>query len=258
MFRRIHDKLGTAGFVIAIVALIAALGGTAIAGLPGLNSKQKKEVKKIAKKAAKAGPQGPAGAPGAAGAQGAAGSAGKEGSAGSSGTPGQAGEDGTCSASIPKCVLPPGATETGTWSFIGRGQESFETEVEGSKSSHTLGTEEALANISFPLRLPSTPRFVTGEGNWVAEGESGNERCPGSYSEPEAAPGDFCMYVKTIVNAGDFATHVPREEAFWTTDRRSGFTLAFALEAGKQGYGVGSWAVTAPCPENEEGEEEEC
>jgi len=254
MLQRIHDKLGTAGLIIAVVALVAALGGTAIAALPGLNSKQKKEVKKIAKQFAQVGPQG---LPGAAGAPGSQGSAGQQGQPGQPGTPGQDGEDGACSVSVPKCVLPPGATETGTWSFIARGLETFETEVEGTKSTHTFGVEEAILSISFPLRLPSSPHFVSGEGNWILPGEPGSDKCPGSLSAPEAAPGELCLYVQHIENAGDNASHEPKFESFYSTDPRSGFTAGFALEAGKQGYGNGSWAVTAPCAENEE-EEEEC
>jgi hypothetical protein len=151
-------------------------------------------------------------------------------------------------------MLPPGATETGTWSFIGRGQETIETEVEGSKSSHTVGVAEGLIDISFPLQLPSPPTFVSGEGNWIAQGEGPSPRCPGSYSEPKAEPGELCLYVQEISQAGDFATHVPRYEQRYA----SGFTAGFALQNGQEGYGLGTWAVTARCPENEEGEEEEC
>ena len=50
MFSRIHEQLGTAGFVISIVALVFAMAGGAIAANGGLNGKQKKEVKKFAKK----------------------------------------------------------------------------------------------------------------------------------------------------------------------------------------------------------------
>ena len=54
MISRIHSKLGTAGFIVAIVALVAALGVALAAS--GLNSKQKKEVKKIAKQFARQSP----------------------------------------------------------------------------------------------------------------------------------------------------------------------------------------------------------
>jgi hypothetical protein len=48
MLRRVHQKLGTAGFVISIVALVAALGGGAYAASGSLSGKQKQEVSKIA------------------------------------------------------------------------------------------------------------------------------------------------------------------------------------------------------------------
>ena len=93
---RLHNRLGTAGFLIAIVALVAAVAGTAFAAA-GLNSKQKKEVRKIAKSVA--------GAPGAPGAAGANGLNGAGGAAGPEGAPWTAGG-----------TLPSGQTETGTWS----------------------------------------------------------------------------------------------------------------------------------------------
>ncbi|HVV72142.1 MAG TPA: hypothetical protein VHI52_11700 [Verrucomicrobiae bacterium] len=46
--QRIHQKLGTAGLIVAIVALVAALAGGAYAAGGGLSGKQKKEVTKIA------------------------------------------------------------------------------------------------------------------------------------------------------------------------------------------------------------------
>lgn len=111
MSRRIHEKLGTAGFIIAIVALVAALGGGAYAASNGLNGKQKKEVEKIAKKYAGKpgtnGTNGTNGAPGAAGAAGAKGDAGTNGANGAKGDPGETGFTAT---------LPKEETETGTWS----------------------------------------------------------------------------------------------------------------------------------------------
>lgn len=244
MLHRIHNKLGTAGLAVAIVALVVALAGTAFAAA-GLNSKQKKEVKKIAKQFAGApgapGVQGPKGDPGAPGAKGEKGDKGETGPPGKNGTDG---ENGACSASVPTCILPSGATLTGTWSFIARGQQSFETEVEGSKSTHTLGVEEALVSISFPLRVTPAPSF-SASVNWIAPGEPATTQCPGSYSEPKAEPGQLCLYAKHLENAGTNATHEPTNIGFYETDPQSGFTAGFALEAGKQGYGNGTWAVTA-------------
>jgi hypothetical protein len=259
MLHRIHDKVGTAGLALAVVALIAALGGTAMAALPGLNAKQKKEVKKIAKKYAGApGAPGATGGQGATGAAGAAGAAGAEGPRGPAGDPGQPGEDGACSVSLPKCILPPGATETGTWGFIGRGVETFQTEVENVKSSHTFGVEEELVTISYLLQVAPPPDEFVPSQNWIGPGESSTPECPGSFGDPKAAPGEVCLYAKTIDAAGLNANHEPTNIGFYETDRRSGLIVGFPLEAGKQGYGAGTWAVTASCPEDELGEEEEC
>ena len=73
MFSRMHDKLGTAGLVVAIVALVFAMvGGAYAAG--GLTKQQEKQVTKIAKKyAGKPGAQGPQGPQGPAGLVGAKG-----------------------------------------------------------------------------------------------------------------------------------------------------------------------------------------
>ncbi|HEY3552991.1 MAG TPA: collagen-like protein [Solirubrobacterales bacterium] len=254
MFSRIHNKLGTAGLVVAIVALVAALAGTAFASLPGLNSKQKKEVKKIAKKLVKVGPQGPQGAPGATGATGAPG---KEGAAGTAGQNGSDGEAGACSNSKPQCVLPPGATLTGTWSFSGRGSQVIETEVGGTTNSYEIGDRREFVNISYPLRVVPQPRDFIVATNWIGENEPSTAQCPGSYSEPKAAPGELCIYAQEIVNAGENTTHEP--EGFTHTDRTSGEVFNFKLnEEGLFARGYGTWAVTARCPEVEPGVEEEC
>jgi hypothetical protein len=153
---RIHQKLGTAGFIISIVALVAALGGGAYAASGGLNGKQKKEVEKIAKKyAGKPGANGAPGAAGPAGSTGPAGAKGDAGTNGANGSPGAAGKsvvrvndapqncaeggvtyqvEGSSTGneicngeegppgpegvcSTSSCHLPTGVTETGTWSF---------------------------------------------------------------------------------------------------------------------------------------------
>ena len=103
MISRIHQMLGTAGFVISIVALVAALGGGAYAASGGLSGKQKKEVEKIAKKYA--------GKPGAAGAAGAKGDTGTPGTPGTSGANGTDGKNGTAGRSISLAEIPSGKAE---------------------------------------------------------------------------------------------------------------------------------------------------
>lgn len=89
MLKRIREKFGTAGLIVAIVALVVAVAGTAYAATK-LTGPQKKEVEKIAKKfAGKDGKEGPQGAQGPAGAAGAKGDKGNTGDKGPEGPPGK-------------------------------------------------------------------------------------------------------------------------------------------------------------------------
>lgn len=233
MISRIHSKLGTAGLVVAIVALVVALTGVAVAAT-GLNSKQKKEVKNIAKQyAGKPGAQGPAGAKGDTGAKGdpgAKGDQGIQGIQGKQGNQGVPGEDGACSEANPSCVLPSGATETGTW---------------------LLGTDDGPSGVplSFNLQLAEAPEalhyvnaaglervFVPGEGikNVTAV------TCLGSAEEPTAPAGHVCVYAEEEELAA-LPGYVPigALRKLYTT----GATFFFSLEPGD--FAVGTWAVTA-------------
>jgi len=209
MFSRIHEKLGTAGLIVAIAAMVAALGGTAFGALPGLNGKQKKEVKKIAAKVAKSGPvglQGPTGPQGASG---------KEGVRGPAGTAGANGEDGACSVNASQCVLPTEATLTGDWAFSSKGFGAY-------------------VEISFPLQVEPAPTYHVVEGAPTAD-------CPGSAETPEAEPGNLCIYVETIGNA-----HGPEFVGSATADETSGWIGEYVPnDPSAESYGYGSWAVTS-------------
>jgi hypothetical protein len=228
MLQKLHQKLGTAGFVLSIVALVAALGGGAYAASGGLTGKQKKEVKKIsqteAKKFATAGPQGPAGAPGAkgdAGAAGANGTNGTNGAAGASVTGAPIAAGGACgvgvtgvkytlgSTSTDVCngkngtngttgfteTLPPEKTETG---IIGFATTFFGSGPEKSK-------KEAFP-ISFPIPLSAGAEvdavLVLANQDSVAgcPGRGGAGSFPPGAGEvytpgiPEAEPGFLCIY----------------------------------------------------------------
>jgi len=210
MLQRIHEKLGTAGFIISIVALVAALGGGAYAASgSGLTGKQKKEVEKIAKKYA--GKNGTNGANGTNGTNGAPGSPGKEGSQGKQGEQGKAGTNGTngtngtsvvsspepkglnckeggskfvagasttfaCngeSAEYPK-TLPSGRTESGTWSVF------FTSTVETFPGS--------VGSITFQLPLASagSKGFVLTSEDIELEkfGRKAGKSCKVEVSEP--------------------------------------------------------------------------
>lgn len=231
MFSRIHQKLGTAGFIVAIVALVAAVSGAAIAAMPGLNAKQKKEVAKIAKKHAgkpgapgAQGPQGPQGNPGPQGPQGVPGPVGP---AGEEGPPGPEGKEGPPGPTETK--LPAGKTLKGLWQF------------------QTEGSGFGLVSISFPLQVLPNP-----SPHWIGVGEPSTEECPGNAAEPKAARGHLCIYASTIINAAPFPLQIvgPEESIGWRAK--------FNVVEEKDAFGLGTWAVTTRCPEDEEGNEIEC
>jgi len=212
MISRIHQKLGTAGFVLSIVALVAALAGGAYAA--GVSAPEKKliqkEAKKYGKKFAKAGPagpQGPAGAPGLKGDKGDKGDTGEQGKQGIQGIQGIQGEPGdpwTAGG-----VLPEEESLLGNWSAI------------------PLGGGD-LSSISFNIPLADAPTL-----KYLKEGEGETAECPGTAEEPEAAPGFLCVY--TLGEEGG-----------------AGFIQAFSvnpygatLQFGTGEFYLGTWAVTA-------------
>lgn len=227
MFSIAQRRLGTAGLLIAIAALVIALGGAAYAALPGLNSKQKKEVKKIAKQLVQPGPAGPAGPAGLAGPAGPAGPTGAIGDAGAQGDVGPEGPPGPT-----ETKLPPGKTETSLWDF----------QINGS----SLGL--AILSIDFPLRVQPPPK-----SEYLNPNASPTANCPGNADEPEAKRGYLCIYAKATSNTkGEPNGHLEGDaslgrQAEWSLENSS--EMAFAY---------GTYAVTARCPQDEEGHEIEC
>lgn len=254
MLSRLHNKLGTAGLVVSIVALVAALAGVAIAAEVGLNKKQKKQVTAIAKKhAGKKGATGPQGAQGAQGAQGVPGAPGAigpigpkgptgpegdEGDEGPIGPTGPTGEAGACSDENPVCVLPPGATETGAWSF-GTGpagiqfvSTSFNLSLEEAPEFHVIN-KEGFEKIFNPCIEEEFEECIGGFE------EIEQTDCSGNVAEPTAAEGVLCLYTdkeNQVAWPGR-----PEDSVTYTT----GAAIAFQT-SGTAGVGTGTWAVTAP------------
>lgn len=220
MFSRIHEKLGTAGFVISVVALIAALTGAAYAA-GGLTAKQEKQVKKIAKKFAgkngAQGPQGPKGDTGPQGPKGDTGPEGPEGPRGLQGVPGQTGFTAT---------LPAGETETGAWAA---GPKAKTTTV---SLSFNIPLEEAPENVFY---VNTEGKELLGVGGTGATRTA--EICEGSAEEPTAPPGTVCIY------AAEESVEGPEGfNAFSTHKWVSGATFNFTLS--ENHFGLGTWAVT--------------
>lgn len=249
MLSRIHNKLGTAGLILAIMALIAALGGAAFAA-GGLTKQQEKQVKKIAKKfAGKPGATGPQGPKGDTGEKGPKGDPGGKGDRGEKGATGEAG---ACSEEKPECVLTPGATETGAWatSLLPRVEEEeealvFRPGLSLTALSFNIPLKVAPKGIvvvngkkaTFPLLTETTGTFAYGEGTAA--------QCQGSFSEPKAAAGFVCVYIGEQAGALFIA---PGSAGFTNQFFRktSGAGLMFLLKPSEQqGYAYGTYAVTA-------------
>ncbi len=243
MFSRIHDRLGSAGLIVAIIALVAALSGAAFAakGNPGLSGKQKKEVKKIAqteaKKFAAAGPPGQpgsAGAPGPKGDTGATGPAGAPGQDGEDGAPGPPGQDGEDGSPWVCCggTLPPGETETGSWA-IGSGPEGLRRD----SISFTIPLAEELA--------ASEVHYINPSGEEVTEAEvKAQTTCDGDAIEPAADPGHLCVYGGFELDIFAFSEFIFQVDKSSVGASQAGALLEFFVSSASGGGG-GSWAVTA-------------
>jgi hypothetical protein len=254
LYRRFHQRFGTAGLLIALIALVLALTTGAYAAGGGLSGKQKKEVTKIAKTEAKSyansnpGAQGPKGEPGPKGDPGADGTPGKSVAvtpiaAGGEACEGRAGAElkaegagsgaEVCEgpAGPTETRLPPGKTIKGLWQF----------QVKQNSS------EVGLLNVPFPLQVEPGPTY-----NYLEPNAAPTENCPGNVDEPQAKKGFFCLYAKvTVGTKGE------------PIDRFTGPTLGFhgdwKLESSADlAFAYGSYAATAKCLKDEEGNEIPC
>ena len=249
MLQSLHQKLGTAGFVISIVALVAALGGGAYAASSHLSGKQKKEVANIAKHQAKKfgkqgkrgkngqnglngangavgpvglpGAGGPQGLPGAKGADGATGAAGAQGANGANGEEGPEGPEGAEGETGFTETLPSEQTETGTYA-----------------AGQLTKAGAVFVPLSFPIPLAANV-----DVHFLAAGATPTAECPSGPAEPAAAPGNLCVYETTGFGLTYEAAENPetgeQEEEAGQTGASLNFTgVEFASSRG-------TWAVTA-------------
>ncbi len=248
MMDRFHKRFGIPG-IIAVVAMVFAMTGGAFAVGDSLSGKA---VELKAKKAkGKPGPKGPRGKQGKPGKQGPAGPQGEQGPAGPAGPPGAKGDKGDDGEQGPQGptgpagtagadgadgsqgpagdpwtaggTLPTGSTETGVWT----------ASVDSSGNGY--------GPISFPIPLPAPIEFsdahiITGETPPECDNGAG---APGSAENPEADPGQFCVWVVDgqVLQLSNPATFAGG----------AGVSGAVVITSGDEGaLGVGTWAVTAP------------
>jgi len=285
MFSRLHNRLGTAGLVVAVVALVAALAGTAFAATK-LNGTQKKEVEKIAKKFA--GKNGTNGAPGANGKDG------TNGAAGTPGTPGAAGKSVVLTAEPPglNCeeggtkvevegsaaskkyvcngeegeegpegspwtaggTLPSGKTETGVWT-VGYTEEAhlpssallvpLSFNVPLATNLEAVGCEPAPAN---PVPATCHVHFINDEGKEVIEPET-DERtstvCTGNAENPTAPIGQLCVYAGFQEKFFSWNGEITRPGGGVGGAGKTGAVVGIGFSEAGA-QGYGTWAVTAP------------
>ncbi len=237
MFARIHEKLGTAGFIISVVAMVAALGGAAYAASGGLSGKQKKEVQKIAQSEAKKfagkpgapGAQGPAGPAGKDGAQGPAGKDGAQGPAGPQGPQGIQGKQGVAGKTGFTKTLPGEETETGAWA-IG-----------------LVPPGDEIVNTAISFAIPLAAGLPGANVHFVKTGETVPSGCTGgTAAAPAADPGNLCVYEGS---AGIFGSSGrifdPATQLEVAGAGATGAIIQISGSSLEGGFAFGTFAVTA-------------
>lgn len=252
-FRR-RLGINSPGIALGVVAIVIALTGAAFAA-GGLTASQTKQVKKIAqteaKKIAKKGPKGDKGETGLAGPVGPKGAQGPEGKQGPQGIEGLEGEEGPTGPEGPEGkegpegeegpegpegkpwsaggVLPPGATETGVWSFNGTTED-------------TQGVRTA---ISFPIPLKKVIPAAHVHFGEAGESPEFETVCPAtSAANPKAEPGELCVYYSASegVENATFNGIFKISELTGEGAAQAGAMLKFTPTG--VAYGSGSFAVT--------------
>jgi hypothetical protein len=203
---------------IALLALFVALSGTTFAATVALPKNSVGTVqlkngavtkKKINKRTIKAlkGNRGPAGQRGPTGLQGAKGATGPAGPF--------------------VDELPSGKTVRGTF-----GNSGYPSGASFGNATH----------ISFGFRLHTAPT-----ANFLTAGSPPTTACPGSASNPQAAPGNLCVYETTSSNSASKGLSDPGSASvsFGHASRDGAIVWEYSAAAGFQYY-WGTWAVTAP------------
>jgi Collagen triple helix repeat (20 copies) len=217
MFRRLSYAN-----VAATLALFLSMSGGAMAARHYLITSTKQIKPSVLKQLrGKRGRTGAKGVTGPRGRTGAKGTTGPQGPQGSPGVEGQRGPAGPFPA-----ALPSGQTLTGAYN------------LEGTNSA-TPGHSYAGSAISFQYRLAAAPvvHFIPAKG--APPGQ-----CPGSVKNPQAQPGNLCIYEDESKEAEGVSVFDPSE---LEKEGASAFGAALSLKSTAVSggfYSLGTWAVT--------------
>jgi hypothetical protein len=220
--------------VVAMLALFVALTGTAVAttsalitgnqiknsSITGADIKNKSLTPSDFRGSVR-GARGAAGPPGQPGAQGAQGVQGIQGIQGIQGPPGP----------FPDGEVPAGKTLRGTYII---GQQNG-------------GGNTVLQAHSFGFSLPSAPTV-----RYINVGSPSPPQCPGTATDPQAQPGNLCLYETQVTGTTARGVCNPEVGGCPFSASRHGFAVyAFPTNATATVFVLGSWAVTsaaAPAP----------
>lgn len=99
-----------------------------------------------------------------------------------------------------------------------------------------------LASFSFPQRLPSAP--ATSTAHVIPFGGVPTVNCPGSINDPQAAPGQLCLYERSRLNFTPILIYTgttgdPGASA-------DGFSIIAGTTSQNAAHAYGRWAVSVP------------
>jgi hypothetical protein len=162
--------------------------------------------------------------------------AGPQGAAGPTGATGPRGATGATGAAFPTGNLPSGRTMKGVYSLSGE------------------GTDRSVAEISFPVQLASAPNVAMTRVDPTEPGNPSTTNCPGSATNPLAAPGFLCIYEANRFGTGnsvpglcDADGNTCNNTGGTGISTRWGTYIEFTPAVDNNNYGSnGTWAVTAP------------
>jgi hypothetical protein len=162
--------------------------------------------------------------------------AGPRGATGATGPQGATGPTGATGAAFPTGNLPSGRTMKGVYSLGGR------------------GIDRGVAHISFPVQLAAAPSVAMTRLDPLEPGNPSTALCPGSATNPLAAPGFLCIYEANRFGTGsgvpglcDPAGAICSNTGGAGISRRWGVYIEFTPAVDNGNFGSnGTWAVTAP------------
>jgi hypothetical protein len=200
--------------VVATFALVFAMSGGALAAKHYLINSTKqikpsvlKSLKGNAGKTGKTGATGPIGAPGAAGKEGLAG---KEGPAGP----------------FPTGNAPSGVTVRGNYAAGGPAS----------------GTSEFFwDSISFGFQFASAPT-----AHFIKQGATPPAQCPGSATNPQASPGNLCVYESIRIGTYTAEVFDPSRGENGLANRWGGGVILEKFGGAENISSYGTWAATTP------------